>query len=103
MPARQPLAPEHVLFCILSFEGPDLYARAGGLAVRATHLAETLARRGYLTHLFFVGDPYAPGLETREGGRLILHRWCQWISAPRGCTTARRGNLQISVSPSLPF
>jgi hypothetical protein len=46
-----------VTFCLLSFEGPDQYAQAGGLGVRITHLAETLARQGFETHLFFVGDP----------------------------------------------
>lgn len=75
------LSPETLTFCLLSFEGPDRYAQAGGLGVRVTHLAETLARRGIPTHLIFVGDPRAPGHETRWGGRLNLHRWCQWISA----------------------
>ncbi len=75
------LAAGDVVFCLLSFEGPDRYAQAGGLGVRVTHLAETLARRGFATHLLFVGDPDAPGREARRGGRLILHRWCQWISA----------------------
>ncbi|HEY8745012.1 MAG TPA: glycosyltransferase, partial [Chloroflexota bacterium] len=35
---------------------------------------------GYRTHLFFVGDPDLPGEEVLEGGRLIYHRWCQWLS-----------------------
>lgn len=75
------LTPDSTVFCLLSFEGPDRYAQAGGLGVRITHLAEALARRGFQTHVFFVGDPDAPGEETRLDGRLILHRWCQWISA----------------------
>lgn len=79
MPAA--LAPDDVIFCMLSFEGPDPYAQAGGLGVRATHLAETLARRGFPTHLVFVGDPHAPARESLLDGRLSLHRWCQWISA----------------------
>ncbi len=105
MPARPALAPEHMLFCILSFEGPDLYARAGGLGVRVTHLAETLARRGYFTHLFFVGDPDAPGLETREGGQLLLHRWCQWISAyhPAGVYDGEEGKLHDFCESLPPF
>lgn len=74
------LSPEKLTFCVLSFEGPDRYAQAGGLGVRVTHLAETLAGRGYETHLLFVGDPAAPGREQQLAGRLTLHRWSQWIS-----------------------
>jgi hypothetical protein len=71
-------------FHLLSFEGPDLYARAGGVATRVVGLAEALASRGFDTHLWFLGDPSLPGVEQR--GRLTLHRWCQWISsyAPLG-------------------
>jgi glycosyltransferase involved in cell wall biosynthesis len=65
-------------FHILSFEGPDPYSRAGGLATRVTGLAEAVARAGNETHLWFVGDPDGPGHERRD--RLTLHRWCQWIS-----------------------
>lgn len=65
-------------FHILSFEGPDLYARAGGLATRVEGLAEVLAGLGFETHLWFVGDPALPGVEQR--GNLYLHRWCQWVS-----------------------
>jgi hypothetical protein len=42
----------------LSFEGPDHYARASGLATRMTGLAQALAKAGDETHLWFVGDPY---------------------------------------------
>jgi hypothetical protein len=45
-----------VTFCLLSFEGPDRYAQAGGLGVRISHLAETLARQGFETHLFFLSE-----------------------------------------------
>jgi glycosyltransferase involved in cell wall biosynthesis len=65
-------------FHILSFEGPDAYSRAGGIASRVTGLVRALADAGYETHLWFVGDPALPGHETR--GNLHLHRWCQWIS-----------------------
>jgi glycosyltransferase involved in cell wall biosynthesis len=65
-------------FHILSFEGPDPYARVGGLATRVDGLAETLARLGFETHLWFVGDPDLPGHEVRGG--LHLHRWVQWVS-----------------------
>lgn len=65
-------------FHILSFEGPDAYARAGGISSRISGLAKTLAEGGFETHLWFVGDPTLPGHETI--GNLHLHRWCQWIS-----------------------
>jgi glycosyltransferase involved in cell wall biosynthesis len=65
-------------FHILSFEGPDPYSRAGGLATRADGLVRTLAGLGFETHLWFVGDPALPGHESR--GSLHLHRWAQWVS-----------------------
>ncbi len=72
--------PENTEFVILSFEGPDPYSLAGGLGVRTSNLSETLSGMGFKTHLFFIGDPKRPGREKRFKGRLILHRWCQWIS-----------------------
>src|SRR5687767_5179586 len=63
---------------LLSFEGPDPYARAGGIASRVTGLADALAGHGFETHLWFVGAADAPGHE--RIGQLHLHRWCQWIS-----------------------
>lgn len=65
-------------FHVISFEGPDPYARAGGLATRVDGLSRALARLGYETHLWFIGDPDAPGEESCCG--VQLHRWCQWIS-----------------------
>jgi glycosyltransferase involved in cell wall biosynthesis len=65
-------------FHILSFEGPDRYSRAGGLATRVEGLADTLAGFGFETHLWFIGDPDLPGHEIR--GALHLHRWAQWVS-----------------------
>jgi glycosyltransferase involved in cell wall biosynthesis len=84
-----------VTFIILSFEGPDRYAHAGGLGSRVSELATALAGMGFETHLFFVGDPHQPGQETREGGRLTLHRWCQWISHhhPNGVYDGEEGKL----------
>ena len=73
--------PQRTVFVLLSFEGPDVYSRAGGLGVRVKGLSRTLARMGYLTYLYFCGDPDLPGEEAQEGGRLQLRRWCQWISA----------------------
>lgn len=69
------------IFAIVSFEGTDSYSQAGGLGVRVSGLSKTLAELSYETHLFFMGDPTLPGEERIEGGRLVLHRWAQWISA----------------------
>lgn len=98
------LHPENAQFAILSFEGPDEYSRAGGLATRVRDLSETLAGEGFSTHLFFVGDPHLPGIEERE--RLTLRRWGQWISVyhPGGVYDGEWGKLndfQASVPPFL--
>ena len=68
------------VFVVLAFEGPDPYARAGGLGARVTELSEALADDGFEAHLFFVGDPDLTGHESLRGGLLHFHRWCQWIS-----------------------
>ena len=88
-------------FHLLSFEGPDLYARAGGVATRVVGLAEALAGRGFDTHHWFVGDPTEPGVERR--GRLTLHRWCQWISsyAPLG-VYEKQDEKERDLASSLP-
>jgi glycosyltransferase involved in cell wall biosynthesis len=72
---------DNTVFVILSFEGPDIYSQAGGLGVRVTHLSQALAKEGFLTHLFFIGDPNLEGEEFSKNNKLVLHRWCQWISA----------------------
>lgn len=77
---RDRLTPENAEFVIFCFEGPDPYSLAGGLGVRINHLSATLAAMGFKTHLFFVGDPDLRGEEIQPDGRLVLHRWCQWIS-----------------------
>jgi glycosyltransferase involved in cell wall biosynthesis len=64
---------------ILSFEGPDAYARAGGIATRICGLSSALAQQNMETHLWFVGDPTSPGHELAGG--VHLHRWSQWLSA----------------------
>lgn len=66
---------------LVAFEGPDRYSFVGGLATRMNDLAAALVARGHRVRHVFVGDPALPHLEEREGGRLILERWCQWISA----------------------
>jgi glycosyltransferase involved in cell wall biosynthesis len=86
---------------ILSFEGPDVYARAGGIASRITGLSQALVAAGCETHLWFVGDPALPSHETR--GQLHLHRWCQWISRyhPAGVYDGEEGK-QNDYAASLP-
>jgi alpha-amylase len=98
-------AAKDLVFCLLSFEGPDPYARAGGLGVRVSNLSETLAARDFTTHLFFVGDPDAPGQEVRMDGRLYLHRWCQWLSAYHraGVYDGEEGKLQDFTESIPPF
>jgi glycosyltransferase involved in cell wall biosynthesis len=91
-------------FHILSFEGPDPYARAGGLATRVDGLARALVLLGFETHLWFVGDPDRPGHEERGGVR--LHRWCQWISRshPNGVYEGEEGkhrDYSASLAPHL--
>jgi glycosyltransferase involved in cell wall biosynthesis len=88
-------------FHLLSFEGPDPYSRAGGLATRVTGLGEALAAAGLETHLWFVGDPGLPGHEESRG--VWLHRWCQWISRhhPGGVYEGEHGK-QPEFSASLP-
>jgi glycosyltransferase involved in cell wall biosynthesis len=90
-----------VQFHILSFEGPDSYARAGGIASRVDGLVQALVAAGHPTHLWFVGDPSAPGHERR--GNLHLHRWCQWISRyhPMGVYDGEEGK-ERDFSASLP-
>lgn len=68
-----------VQFHVLSFEGPDEYSRAGGIATRVTGLTRALAESGFETYLWFIGDPDLPGVESQD--KLHLRRWCQWISA----------------------
>lgn len=83
------------MFVLLSFEGPDAYARVGGLGARVTELAAALAEAGYETHLFFVGSPDAAGHEISCDGKLHLHRWCQWISQyhPSGVYDGEEGKV----------
>src|SRR5579875_1975476 len=90
MPA---LDPSNTVFAVISFEGPDEYARAGGLGVRVRDLTQTLAERGFQTHLFFFGDPSLPAVERR--GELTLHRWAQWLSSyyPAGVYDGEREKM----------
>ena len=88
-------------FHVIAFEGPDAYARAGGLSSRVSGLTEALAEASFETHLWFIGDPGLPGHETK--GALRLHRWCQWISAhhPGGVYDGEEGK-RLDLAASLP-
>jgi glycosyltransferase involved in cell wall biosynthesis len=90
-------------FHILSFEGPDLYSRAGGLATRVEGLSETLASLGFETHLWFLGAPDLSGHEIR--GPLQLHRWCQWVSRhhPAGVYAGEPGKHDEYAASLPPF
>ena len=74
------ITPENTIIIVLCFEGPDDYSMAGGLGDRINHLTNRLADIGFVVHHIFIGDPRMAGLELRKDGKLILHRWCQWIS-----------------------
>lgn len=74
------LNPSNSVFIVVAFEGPDLYSFAGGLASRITNLTDALVENGFTVHQFFVGDPQLPGREELKDGKLVLHRWCQWLS-----------------------
>jgi glycosyltransferase involved in cell wall biosynthesis len=90
-----------VQFHLLSFEGPDAYARAGGLASRVEGLTRTLAELWLETHLWFIGDPDQAGHEHRDP--LHLHRWAQWVSRfhPGGVYDGEVGKAN-EYSTSLP-
>lgn len=89
------ISPDNTIFIILSFEGPDGYSLAGGLGVRTSRLSEALVKQGFVTHLFFIGDPELEGLCTAFDGRLLKHRWCQWISRyhPKGVYDGEEGKF----------
>src|SRR5919198_237246 len=65
---------------LVAFEGPDRYSFVGGLATRMIDLADALVARGHNVRHIFIGDPKLPAVEERDGGRLVLERWGQWIS-----------------------
>lgn len=87
---------QNITFVLLSFEGPDQYAHAGGLGTRVAGMSQALAGMGFETHVFFIGDPELPGHEASPDGRLHLHRWCQWISRyhPGGVYDGENGKLE---------
>jgi glycosyltransferase involved in cell wall biosynthesis len=99
------ITPDNTIFIVLSFEGPDVYSMAGGLGARVTHLTETLARLSFEVHHIFVGDPGMDGVEVREDGKLVLHRWCQWISKyhPGGAYDGEEGKLYDFTRSAPPF
>jgi glycosyltransferase involved in cell wall biosynthesis len=94
---------DNTVFVIVSFEGRDPYSLAGGLGVRVANLSEALVDMGFPVHVFFIGDPKLPGEEVCQGGRLVLHRWCQWISQyhPNGVYDGEEGKLS-DFNRSLP-
>src|SRR6202795_2574186 len=98
------ISPANTLFVILCFEGPDVYSTAGGLGTRVTELSEALAQQGYTTQLIFIGAPYKAATEVREGGRLILKRWSQWISKyyPNGVYDGEEQKL-YDFNDSVPY
>jgi glycosyltransferase involved in cell wall biosynthesis len=96
---------DNTVFVVLSFEGPDAYSMAGGLGARLANLTQTLARMNFEVHHIFIGDPNLDGFEVREKGRLMLHRWCQWISQyhPNGVYDGEEGKLHDFNESTPPF
>jgi glycosyltransferase involved in cell wall biosynthesis len=92
-----------VVFHVLSFEGPDPYSRAGGVASRINGLTGALAAAGFETHLWFVGDPALSGHQETAGP--TLHRWCQWISHyhPFGVYDGEEGKRNDYAASLPPF
>lgn len=88
---------------LVAFEGPDRYSFVGGLATRMNDLAAALVARGHHVRHVFVGDPTLPHTEEREDGKLVLERWCQWISAyhPRDVYDGEEGKY-LDFSRTLP-
>ena len=70
--------PATLEIAMLSFEGPDQYSQAGGLGVRAKEICRAFAALGYVTTLYFVGDPAMPEEQVLDGVRLV--RCCQELS-----------------------
>jgi len=99
------LQPKDTTFVLLSFEGPDLYSLAGGLGVRVSELARTLATLGYETHLFFVGDPDQPDRERDATLPLTWWRVAQEVSRrfPTGVYASehQKHAVYTSVTPYL--
>jgi len=98
------IKPENTEFVILSFEGPDDYSLAGGLGTRVRGLSKNLAKLGYITHLFFIGDPRYSGFEQKMEGKLNIYRWCQWISNfhPNGVYDGEENKLR-DFNDSIPY
>jgi len=96
---------DNTMFIVLSFEGPDVYSMVGGLGARVSHLADTLAGMGFQVHHIFIGDPKLEGIEARNEGKLVLHRWCQWISRyhPAGVYDGEEGKLYDFTRSAPPF
>lgn len=99
------ITPNNTVFVVLSFEGPDAYSMAGGLGARLANLTQTLARMNFEVHHIFIGDPNLDGFEVRGKGRLMLHRWCQWISQyhPNGVYDGEEGKLHDFNESVPPF
>jgi len=77
---------------------------AGGMGVRIDNLSSTLAEMGFRTHLFFIGDPESIGEERKYKDKLVLHRWCQWISGyyPNGVYEGENEKL-YDFNESIPW
>ncbi len=99
------ISPDNTIFALVSFEGPDPYAKAGGLGFRVTELADALVGEGFETHQFFVGASDLPEHEV-VGTHLHLWRMCQSLSRrfPAGVYQGEEEKLagfEVAVPPVL--
>jgi glycosyltransferase involved in cell wall biosynthesis len=96
------LTPQTLDVVMVSMEGPDQYAQAGGLGVRAREFCRATAALGFPTTLVFVGDPALPAEESADGVRLL--RWAQEVSRrhPAGVYQGEQEKLAL-LNASLPM
>jgi len=79
-------------FHLLSCEGPDAYACAGGLAIRMTGLCHALAEAEYETHLWFVGDPTSQAMKPSATCVCIAGANGSAVIIPTAFTTAKKAS-----------
>ena len=87
-------------FHILSFEGPDGYARAAASPAGISGLSEALAGAGFETHLWFVGDPHnLPAMKIGAGSRCTAGaNGSVIIMAPASTTVKKRKRADYAAS-----
>jgi hypothetical protein len=78
--------PVPVQFHVLSFEGPDAYARAGGIATCVSGMTQALAEADFDMHLWFISDPERPAMGPRSGSTCAAGASGSAATTRPGCT-----------------